>query len=1016
MRHLRFAAFAVAYAAAIVVARTTVPSGATLALFWPASGVGALWAITSSRRSELRSSALAIAIISATGNFVSGTPLASALVLGFANAMISHVTASVVRRGGARDRGGEPQLTGLGDFYRLLWAAAVASTVSLAPGMAALWMTGTHPTVADALAWVLRHAAAIVVVVGTAAAVTTTALPRRPTPRAEVAALFGVTLVVEWLVFAPGHRLPLEFVPFVLVFVSGVRLPVRVAAVHSAVVGLVTLVLVAGFEGGPLGAIADPARRAITAQLFMLLVTSSGIVLSLAWTERERLARDLAASEAAARARAEEIAAVTNTIPDGLLVIHRDGRILLHNEAAEELLASAADATSPARPTAGRPTAERPTAERSHEPPVLRPEMISKHHLDGSELAPHERPSVRALAGEHVRDVVARTGRHTPGSRIYLISATPLYDSVGATGPADRAVMLFRDITLEHTRMIELDAARQRAERLFEDAPNGVLVVGLDGTVEQLNSAAAGILGQEPGDLVGRPLAELATDPQMVLEHLALTAWHRRTQRSIDWTVRGGANAGVRVAMSTRVLSGPDETADVILAHLVDVTDRHSYEERLVHLADHDSLTGLPNRRRFDRLLSEHLACAGRDGHRGAMLLLDLDNFKEVNDTLGHRAGDELLISVAALLAALVHPGDLVARLGGDEFAILLPDADRAGAAKVARQIVAVLREHTSSLPGPNRRVTASIGVVTFAAAAEHDAEPLALADMLLYDAKDAGRDRFTLLDDHGRGQPRTGARLAWRARLEAALEAGAFELHLQPIMDLRSNEVNSAEALLRLTDVPGEPVSPDEFMKVAEYTGLAPALDVWVLGQSVELLALLRGHRPDFHLEVNLSAHSLGDVNVERALARALRDHRVDPSALILEITETAAVSDLSTARRFAQRVTRLGARFALDDFGAGYGSFYYLKHLPFDFVKIDGEFVARADRSPVDRAILRAIAKISRELGKKTIAEFVVNEPVLDVVRAEGIDFAQGYAVGRPVPAAEFCDTWLAARSRRA
>jgi len=447
---------------------------------------------------------------------------------------------------------------------------------------------------------------------------------------------------------------------------------------------------------------------------------------------------------------------------------------------------------------------------------------------------------------------------------------------------------------------------------------------------------------------------------------------------------------------------------EIVMVNVVDISDRRRYLDRLAHLADHDVLTGLANRRRFENDLERHLDRCRRHGPSGALLLLDLDNFKQVNDTLGHNAGDQLLITIAGLLRRSIRSTDVVARLGGDEFAVLLPDADQAGAQRVAELVVERVRDHAATLDGVGRRVTTSVGVVTFLAASEHAADILALADMTMYDAKDAGRDRAVVLTEGDVRGPRTAARLQWQSRIEAALEHDRFELHLQPIMNLANDRITSAEVLLRLRE-DDELVPPSRFVYIAERVGLMPAVDGWVIDHSVAMLASLRRHDPDFELEVNLSGHSIGHPDIEERIRDSLSRHDVDPSALILEITETAAVADVALARAFAERITDLGCSFALDDFGAGFGSFYYLKHLLFDYVKIDGEFVAQVHESRVDRTILRSIVGIARDLGKRTVAEFVSQPEILAVCREEGVDFAQGFLIGKPMPYDDFVATFL-------
>jgi diguanylate cyclase (GGDEF)-like protein len=468
------------------------------------------------------------------------------------------------------------------------------------------------------------------------------------------------------------------------------------------------------------------------------------------------------------------------------------------------------------------------------------------------------------------------------------------------------------------------------------------------------------------------------------------------------WDAQGN---DVQVVLRSRMPRHRDRQEDVLLMNVVDVSQRRRYEDQLARLIDHDTLTGLPNRRRFEAELRRHGENCRRDGPIGALLLLDLDHFKQVNDTLGHAVGDELLASVAGLLRQRVRSTDVVARLGGDEFAVLLTQGDQQGAETVARSVVRMIAGHTSGLDRARRRVTASVGVVTFRAARERDVDVLALADMTMYDAKEAGRNQIAVLDEISAQPPRTGARWQWESRIEEAVENDHFVLHLQPILDLRRQEVGAAEVLLRLRDG-DQLVTPSRFLDIAERAGLVPVIDAWVVRHSVALLSRLHTVQPDFRLEVNLSGLSIGNLEIERVIVDSLRAHMVDPATLILEITETAAIADVALARQFAERITALGCKFALDDFGAGFGSFYYLKHLLFDYVKIDGEFVSNCSASSVDRTIIRSIVRIARDLGKETVAEFVADKAVLNVIRAEGVDHAQGYLVGEPMSEERFVE----------
>ena len=553
--------------------------------------------------------------------------------------------------------------------------------------------------------------------------------------------------------------------------------------------------------------------------------------------------------------------------------------------------------------------------------------------------------------------------------------------------------------------------ANERVERLFDNAPHGVALLDPEGTVVRVNTALAVIVGLEPPDMVGHPFKSFETPGEdAISDHVERLMSHRSEIMDAECRLRDSGGNDVAVALSSTVVQDP-QIGDIVMVNVVDVSDRRRYLDRLAHLADHDVLTGLANRRRFESELERHLDRCRRHGPSGALLLLDLDNFKQVNDSLGHNAGDQLLVTIAGLLRRSIRTTDVVARVGGDEFAIMLTDADQAAAQRVADLVVERIRDHAATLDGVRRHVSASVGAVTFAAAAEHSADILALADMTMYDAKESGRNRVALLaEGEGRG-PRSSMRLQWQSRIEEALEHDRFALHFQPIMDMKTGRIDSAEVLLRLRGEDGELVPPGRFVYIAERAGLMPRVDRWVLDRSLEMLAQLRQIVPDFCLEVNISGASMGDPAVEQTILSALQRFEVDPHALILEITETSAVADVALAREFAERMAALGCRFALDDFGAGFGSFYYLKHLIFDYVKIDGEFVAHVHRSSVDRTIVRSIVGIARDLGKQTVAEFVSDPEILEVVRAEGVDYAQGFLIGKPVPMDVFIEEFLLA-----
>ncbi|KRE56326.1 EAL domain-containing protein [Phycicoccus sp. Soil748] len=570
----------------------------------------------------------------------------------------------------------------------------------------------------------------------------------------------------------------------------------------------------------------------------------------------------------------------------------------------------------------------------------------------------------------------------------------------GTSTTSGAALIMARDVSRDRARERELRASHDRVQRLFVDAPHGIAVLGRDGVIRQVNPSLCVLLGRDEDDLVGMPLAGLgAAQDETVAELLAGATDGDAAAGRADWTVVTPAGGQVHLSLSSTVLAGAE---DEVLVNFADVSERFVYEQQLAHLADHDVLTGLANRRKFSAELDRHLAYCRRYGARGALLLIDLDHFKEVNDTLGHGAGDELLVGLAGVLRRSVRASDVVARLGGDEFAVLLIETDLAGTELVAANLVAAVRAHETTLGPAADAVTASVGAVVIEGDSQSAEELMSSADALMYQAKNTGRDGWAVLPTGAECPPEAGAAadapvLTLTERLEQALAEGGFRLQLQPIWDVRAGRVIGAEALLRLGE--GDTaVSPAQFLPHAELSDLILDVDRWVVEHAVPLLARCRAVQPDFELAVNLSGRSVGDAVLERVVLDTLDQHGVDPSGLVLEVTETAAVADLEAARGFVERLSAEGCRFALDDFGAGFGSFHYLKNLPFDYVKIDGEFVTACDVNATDRAIVSSVVAIAHRLGKQAVAEFVGSPEILHVLEEEGVDFAQGHHIGRP------------------
>jgi diguanylate cyclase (GGDEF)-like protein len=452
--------------------------------------------------------------------------------------------------------------------------------------------------------------------------------------------------------------------------------------------------------------------------------------------------------------------------------------------------------------------------------------------------------------------------------------------------------------------------------------------------------------------------------------------------------------------------SKPQRSGDEIVGRVWsfrDITDRDRFESELLYLADHDVLTGLHNRRRIEQDVARQVAYAARYGTGGAVLLLDLDDFKDVNDTLGHHAGDELIKEVARLLAGRLRSTDSIARLGGDEFAVLLPEADEADARATAQSLLEVIRRHRSRFRDHHLRVTASIGIALVNDAGDGaEDEPLGRADVAMYEAKACGRDRYAVYASQGH-RASVEEKLTVVDRIREALEHDLLQVYCQSILDLSTGRVSQYELLLRMVDEDGQVLPPKAFLGIAERYGLMPDIDRWVVNQAIGLVSQREDRGDPVQLEVNLSAKTLGDPLFPGWVEGRLAASMIDAGALIFEITETAAIANMEEAKSFVNRLTQLGCKFALDDFGAGFGSFHYVKYLPIDYVKIDGDFVRGVVDSPTDQSVVRAIVQLARGLGKRTIAEFVTDEPTVALLREYGVDYAQGYHVGAPRPAAE-------------
>jgi len=431
-----------------------------------------------------------------------------------------------------------------------------------------------------------------------------------------------------------------------------------------------------------------------------------------------------------------------------------------------------------------------------------------------------------------------------------------------------------------------------------------------------------------------------------------------------------------------------------------DVSESRELNRKLSYHASHDILTGLVNRREFEARLERALRSAKARETAYALCHVDVDQFKIINDTCGHSAGDALLGQVGTLLKTKIRWRDTLARLGGDEFAVLLDGCSLEEALRMADQLRETIRGYKFVWEERTFRLGISVGVVPITGESEDVAALLSAADSACQAAKEAGRNRVYSFQENDIDLMRRRREMQWAARINNALEESRFELYRMTIQPLQKVDPGAHyELLLRMKDEAGKIVSPNDFIVAAERYGITPAIDRWVIENALRWLVSEADERERLSLcSINLSGQSLGDDKFLPFVIEQFHRSGIDASKICFEITETAAIHSFSQANRFIQALKELGCKFALDDFGTGLSSFGYLKHFPVDFLKIDGSFVKEILHDPIDREMVRSINEIGHLTGKQTIAEFAENAEIINMLRSIGVDYAQGYGIAMP------------------
>ena len=598
-------------------------------------------------------------------------------------------------------------------------------------------------------------------------------------------------------------------------------------------------------------------------------------------------------------------------------------------------------------------------------------------------------------------------------------------------GQPARTLGIIWDVTSRRNAEMLMAEQKELAEVTLGSIGDGVITTDAVGVVTFLNRAAEDLTGWpvqaargQPVELVFKVIDETSRQP---IENIATRCL--RLSHTVVLSPRGALVARNGRESPIQDSAAPIRSRDghvlgaVVVFH--DVSAERQLRHELSFQASHDMLTGLINRREFEVHVATALTQARHDNARHALLFLDLDQFKVVNDTCGHVAGDELLRQIANLLQSKMREADVLARLGGDELGVLLRNCPVDQAHCVADNLRVAVKDFRFIWGGQTFEIGVSIGLVVVDADSKSLAEVLSAADRACYVAKEQGRNRVHFYQESDIVLAQRYGEMLWVVRLNDAFEQKRFQLYYQPIVSLNGSVVDDhVEILIRMLDERGEIVLPGAFIPAAERYDLMATMDRWVIesvfghiGRSTEPANDMAPRRigttkNDFgdqevqaddssrrrSYSINLSGISLNDDQLMRFIADQFNRHGVAPEQICFEITETAAIGNLTKAKSFMHDVKGMGCKFALDDFGSGLSSFAYLKNLPVDYLKIDGSFVRDVATDPIIRAMVASINQVGHVMGIKTVAEFVETDLILQQVQEIGIDYAQGFAVGRP------------------
>lgn len=557
------------------------------------------------------------------------------------------------------------------------------------------------------------------------------------------------------------------------------------------------------------------------------------------------------------------------------------------------------------------------------------------------------------------------------------------------------------EITHKKTEQ-DLKESEEKFRAFYNNTPAMFFNTDEKGNILLVNKYGANRLGYEVNELIGKNIDSIVHPDD-------LEAAKEKIKQSFDspdivysWEIKKAHKNGHIIIVSESVRVTYDEAGDAVLfISGEDITEAFQLSEQLSFQATHDALTGLVNRLEFERRLNLSIETNQKDSTEGAVCYLDLDQFKIINDTCGHLAGDELLRQLSEQLLTRVRQRDTLARLGGDEFGVLMEDCNIEQAWKVSEALRKIVENFYFSWDNKKFNIGVSIGLVPVTLENGNTTEILSAADAACYAAKDAGRNRVHLYSGNDAEMCERIGEMQWISRINEALDKNLFTLFHQKIIKIESNK-NSGdhfELLIRMKTNAGEIIPPGSFLAAAERYGLATKIDRWVIDSALVWLEKNQDKQNKLVLlNINLSGQSLSNEEFMNYLSQKLDNNHDIAHKICFEITETSLVSNLYKAINFIEKVKAKGCSFAIDDFGSGFSSFDYLKKLPVEYLKIEGSFVRDITNDQIGRAMVKSINEIGQLMGKKTIAEFVEDDATLNELRKLGVDYAQGYGIGKP------------------